>query len=282
MEIFIISVLKKECQSETYLEIKGVLSNGELVKLNCFQSNIPTLKTWYDCRIEPFNKITISGQNISYMPPDYVSDIISQLKPTFDDYPQVTVDKVIELIKDKLMMRAEERHLREIFYLMSNFPAVASHHHTQKGGLLTHTYEVIQTFLDLCKLPVFQHISEYEVLIGIYASIFHDIGKMKEYVELPNETFQFIKSNKSIPHTVTSLEYWNTFCKSFTFDKDFIEQVNHCIASHHGLFEWGSPVAPHTRPAYLLHTADMLSTMGWKSRFTNENTPLEFPYQRSK
>jgi 3'-5' exoribonuclease len=35
--------------------------------------------------------------------------------------------------------------------------------------------------------------------------------------------------------------------------------VIHCILSHHGRKDWGSPVEPATLEALVLHQADMLS-----------------------
>jgi 23S rRNA maturation-related 3'-5' exoribonuclease YhaM len=38
------------------------------------------------------------------------------------------------------------------------------------------------------------------------------------------------------------------------------DAVIHCMLSHHGRREWGSPVEPVTPEAYILHVADMLSS----------------------
>jgi 23S rRNA maturation-related 3'-5' exoribonuclease YhaM len=40
---------------------------------------------------------------------------------------------------------------------------------------------------------------------------------------------------------------------------EWIDSVSHCILSHHGRKEWGSPVEPKTPEAWILHAADMLS-----------------------
>jgi 23S rRNA maturation-related 3'-5' exoribonuclease YhaM len=38
-----------------------------------------------------------------------------------------------------------------------------------------------------------------------------------------------------------------------------IDEVTHAILSHHGQREWGSPVRPATKLAWILHTCDMMS-----------------------
>jgi 3'-5' exoribonuclease len=41
--------------------------------------------------------------------------------------------------------------------------------------------------------------------------------------------------------------------------RDIEEEVLHAILSHHGMRQWGSPVAPKSRLAWLLHLADSMS-----------------------
>jgi 3'-5' exoribonuclease len=55
--------------------------------------------------------------------------------------------------------------------------------------------------------------------------------------------------------------------KFYDVDSSVIEQVEHCILSHHGFIkEWGSEVAPKTLEALILHQADMLSAHGGKTK----------------
>jgi 3'-5' exoribonuclease len=39
-------------------------------------------------------------------------------------------------------------------------------------------------------------------------------------------------------------------------------QLRHCILSHHGKKEWGSPVLPSTREAVLVHQMDQIQARG--------------------
>jgi 3'-5' exoribonuclease len=42
-------------------------------------------------------------------------------------------------------------------------------------------------------------------------------------------------------------------------DPTYRDTVAHAILAHHGRHEWGSPVAPATPEATVIHFADMLS-----------------------
>jgi 3'-5' exoribonuclease len=44
--------------------------------------------------------------------------------------------------------------------------------------------------------------------------------------------------------------------------KGDILNMRHCILSHHGRKEWGSPVVPATREAILIHQLDMIQSRG--------------------
>ena len=47
-------------------------------------------------------------------------------------------------------------------------------------------------------------------------------------------------------------------------EQEALKLLRHCIASHHGKLEWGSPVTPSVPEAFILHTADILSAEMYK------------------
>jgi 23S rRNA maturation-related 3'-5' exoribonuclease YhaM len=48
-------------------------------------------------------------------------------------------------------------------------------------------------------------------------------------------------------------------CKYPKLYDRYHDKVLHCILAHHGCRAWGSPVAPSTREAWLVHLADAIS-----------------------
>ena len=132
-------------------------------------------------------------------------------------------------------------------------------HHYGKGGLCQHTSEVV----DLC-------FSSIETLgltdidpIEIYLSaLYHDCGKMWDY-EPTNDQYTEWKGTEHkriIHHISRSAITWHNACNyySYRYGK-YADSVTHNILAHHGRREWGSPVMPKTKAAWLLHMCDGIS-----------------------
>jgi 3'-5' exoribonuclease len=132
------------------------------------------------------------------------------------------------------------------------------HHHNYQGGLVEHTAEVVQWIMELAS-------KKYNLPVLITAAIWHDFHKIYEYqwneekARVDRLTFR-----STIGHvTGSALEFYHTAMNS-QVASETIEEILHCMLSHHGRHEWGSPVEPTTPEAWLLHSADMLSSRGKK------------------
>ena len=71
-----------------------------------------------------------------------------------------------------------------------------------------------------------------------------------------NETY-----SSRVGHISGSLSEFSSIARTCKVSKDIVEQVQHCILSHHGRKEWGSPVSPISAEAIILHNSDMISAM---------------------
>jgi 3'-5' exoribonuclease len=131
-------------------------------------------------------------------------------------------------------------------------------HHYGKGGLIQHTYEVVELCIsnvNLLKLDIDP--------IEIYLSaLFHDVGKMWDYepVDKNYKEWRGTEHKRLIHHISRSALVWNSACihHCFKYNK-YADNVTHNILSHHGMREWGSPVMPKTKAAWLLHLCDGIS-----------------------
>lgn len=158
--------------------------------------------------------------------------------------------------------------LNEAFLLA---PAAQSKHHAYTGGLVVHTAEVLQGCMS--QLQAYPNASA-EVLIC--AAVFHDCQKVLAYElnrVLDSDTGQLVVVCDSehpggwrytdyafkIGHLSGSFSRWNDIAWTWGVDKRTIAEVGHCILSHHGRKEWGSPVEPQTLEALILSQADALS-----------------------
>lgn len=138
-------------------------------------------------------------------------------------------------------------------------------HHYGKGGLAQHTLEVVE----LCFLNNSYFNSQNKGVDEgtlFLAALFHDAGKMDDYA--PEDTlynnWTGTNHKRRIHHITRSALIWNEASKHIDFKstpkgQEIIDDVLHAILSHHGKREYGSPVAPDTKMAWILHLSDAMS-----------------------
>ncbi len=141
--------------------------------------------------------------------------------------------------------------------------SIENRHHYGEGGLLKHTYEVIQ----LCEVNrkeierITRHKLDARVLF--LAALTHDWGKTKDYAPFPpwrtNVDWQATPHHRRIHHITRSALLWAQAVAETGLCRDIVDEVTHCILAHHGSPARGSPVLPQTREAWVLHAADMTS-----------------------
>jgi 3'-5' exoribonuclease len=131
------------------------------------------------------------------------------------------------------------------------------------GGLAKHTYEVAY----LCERNGVMSNTFGNSLVNrrilFLASLFHDVGKLRDY-KFTTDAFGITKWERTphkrhIHHISRSAITWTHAVAATGLCRDIEDDVLHCILSHHGRREWGSPVAPCSREAWILHLSDMLS-----------------------
>jgi hypothetical protein len=102
------------------------------------------------------------------------------------------------------------------------------------------------------------------------AALFHDTGKMFDYELVEHDTTtwgdpapEYWKPNdhrRLIYHVPRSALIWHDVIRKFPeLEAKYHDVVLHDILAHHGKREFGSPVAPKTRAAYLVHLCDSIS-----------------------
>lgn len=137
-------------------------------------------------------------------------------------------------------------------------PAATHVHHQYQGGLLVHTAEV----LELSKSVVETCIKRYSFINRdvVYASaILHDIGKVETYYINDTGTARSLTTEKIIGHLFYGMHLVQRTAEQFD-DKEFVNEVMHCIASHHGTIEWGSIQKVQSVEAGILSRVDYISS----------------------
>lgn len=139
----------------------------------------------------------------------------------------------------------------DIFYTQSG-SAYKGQHHYGTGGLAQHTYEVLEFCLKNMK-------DDMDKEVVILSALYHDLGKIYDYFQLIDGSWVPAKHKKRIRHISKSamIFYENANKAGFPLNKR--EEVLHCILSHHMRLEWGSPVTPDSKEAWLLTLCDHMS-----------------------
>jgi 3'-5' exoribonuclease len=145
--------------------------------------------------------------------------------------------------------------------------AAKKNHHARRGGLVEHVAQMMRSANALC--PLYPELNRDLILAGI---LFHDCGKLWEN-SYPENGFSQIHSihGEMLGHISLGIELvnklWNELLSTAENEtwqalKPSTEMTRlhllHLIGSHHGQYEFGSPVLPRTPEAFALHYIDNL------------------------
>lgn len=172
----------------------------------------------------------------------------------------------------------------------SKWTAAKGQHHTQLGGLLLHTTEVIEIaeiIADYLNNKYGDNFINKPLLLC--TAILHDIGKTLEldvdtlsgkteynsHSVLSTHIMDIIsivgvqahELGYGYPEILDDSGYDTGQVKTDSTIEEEIEAVDllkHSLASHHGKLEYGSPITPSTPEAYILNIADEISTTMFK------------------
>lgn len=149
------------------------------------------------------------------------------------------------------------------------WPGGFSRHHTEEGGLARHTWEVMEAAFNLATSEFLN--VDFDVLLC--AALYHDIGKIFDYKIITDSDkvrWKNATHKEKIGHLSTSYAIFWQMAHKHDLEEKFVD-IAHCILSHHGRKEWGSPQLPQSLEANILHFADMISMMNDSKDFKNEH-----------
>lgn len=164
----------------------------------------------------------------------------------------------------------------ELFEKFKKCPAAVVHHENYIGGLLKHTYNVLNVAMSIA--ANYQFINR-DLLIT--SAIFHDIGKIENYSYTTN--IKLSRKGCFMEHiSLGILIVSKMIDKIDGFDELNKEKLLSAILSSHGQPDYGSPIVPKTMEALILHHADLVdSRLYYFVNEIKENKDKEFIYSKN-
>ena len=181
-------------------------------------------------------------------PADYIpstSKDIGQLYSQIVDYINSIENGYIKGMMENIIIRNEE--IAQAFKIRS---AAKSMHHSFMGGLLEHTVTVVQ----ICDfLSGIYPEADRDILIS--GAILHDIGKIYELSDFPLN--DYTDDGRLLGHVIIGASIVEKAAGEIPgFPHTLAVLLRHCVLSHHGEYEFGSPKRPKILEALILHAAD--------------------------
>lgn len=176
-----------------------------------------------------------------------VDSMLAELDRIIGDISYAPLRKLLELMFG-------DKDFRQRF---ARAPAAKRWHQPYLGGLLEHTLDVASHAVETARrYPEADH----DLVSG--GALIHDIGKTVEYSW--ENFFDTSTQGKLIGHLVIGVEIINEYISRLNSlsGEQLPEEVGwhlkHIILSHHGHYQFGSPVLPRTLEALIIHYADDL------------------------
>ena len=136
---------------------------------------------------------------------------------------------------------------KDAFY---EYPAATRNHHDFYSGLATHVLGMLKLAQQLCQL--YPMLDQDLLYSGV---LLHDIGKT---VELSGAiASEYTVEGKLIGHiSIMQAEIMAKAKELHLDDSEEVMLLRHMVLSHHGVYEYGSPVLPMIPEAEMLYMID--------------------------
>jgi len=212
-----------------YIEVYGEITSFQ----GALQVNVKRIRKCGEGEYNPSDYLPVSKYDIEEMYQELL-DYISRIENTY-------LKQLLQefFIKDEQFVKAFKQS-----------SAAKSIHHGFVGGLLQHTLSVVKMCDYYCTL--------YPLLkkdLLLTAAICHDMGKTREISLFPEN--DYTDEGQFLGHIVMGVEMVGEKIRKISgFPGVLASELKHCILSHHGELEFGSPKKPAIMEAVALSYAD--------------------------
>lgn len=219
----------EDFSSMDFIEVYGEVTSFQ----NALQINIKRVRRCREGEYDPSDYLPVSDKDIEEM-------------------YQELLGYIAALRNDNLKELAEAFFVKDTTFVkrFKNSSAAKNVHHGFVGGLLEHTLGVVH----LCEF----YTKSYPMLnkdLLIVAGMLHDIGKTKELSAFPEN--DYTDEGQLLGHIMMGTEMVGDKIRELPgFPLSLANELKHCILSHHGELEYGSPKKPALIEAVALNFAD--------------------------
>lgn len=211
-----------------YVKVEGQVTSFQ----GSLQLNVKRLRKAFEGQYDPADYIPCTDKDIDEM----FKEVIKLINSVGNTY-----------LKQLLISVFGDKEFAARFKVHSAAKRV---HHGFMGGLLEHTLAVAR----LCDF----YCTQYPILnrdLLITCALCHDIGKVEELSTFPEN--DYTDEGQLVGHIVMGTIMLDEKMKQINgFPVKLANEVKHCILSHHGELEFGSPKKPSLIEAVALTHAD--------------------------
>lgn len=197
------------------------------------QLNVKRIRRAMEGEYDPRDYMPCSKKNLD----DMQAELLEMIRSVKDVHLKALLEKFF----------VEDKETAEKFKMHS---AAKTMHHNFVGGLLEHSLSVAK----ICDFFAKQYpVIRRDLLVT--AALCHDIGKIKEISDFPEN--DYTDEGQLIGHIVTGTMMIEGAANQVEgFPKQLKDELEHLILSHHGELEFGSPKKPALIEAVALSFAD--------------------------
>ena len=210
-------------------------------------------------KVLPISQSNINMENYLFKSPISKSELKSTIQDGINQIENTNIAKIVTSMLNY--------YSNDVF----EYPAASKIHHNFIGGLATHTSGMLKIGIALC--DIYKEINKDYLLAGI---ILHDLGKIEELTS-PAVT-EYSPKGKLLGHISIMDARLAQIGKELNLDdSQELMILRHMILSHHGEYEYGSPVRPETLEAEILSQIDNIDAkINIISKALDEVKPGEF------
>lgn len=190
-------------------------------------------------KIDDISEIDLSNfQRVSPLP-------LKEMKERLDKYLNSFKDKDVEKITKAVISHFYDKYV--------TYPAAVKIHHEFGSGIIHHSLAMADLAEDVAK-----RYPQVDRDLLVAGALMHDIGKTIEYENplMPAQTVE----GKLCGHIAIMYAEFKKIVDNLDIKSEVPVLLEHMILAHHGKLEWGSPVQPATREAWLLSQIDLIDS----------------------